>query len=203
MTTSRNLKTNEELVEYLVKTDKIQNDKVEKAFRKVDRKNFIENGKPYSDKPQTIGSEVTISAPHMVAINTELLEVKETDHVLELGSGSGYQLAILSNLAANVTGIERIKRLANLSKTRLEDKSNVTIIHGDGLNEVNKKFDKILYSFSIDREEFKRAQKYLREKGILLAPLKKNNYQVMTKYQNGTTEEHIRVRFVPQKEGAE
>jgi protein-L-isoaspartate(D-aspartate) O-methyltransferase len=88
----------------------------------------------YEDHPLSIGYGQTISQPYMVAIMTELMDIKPTDKVLEIGTGSGYQTAILAELANYVVSIERIKELAEQAKRRLENLgyTNIEIICGDG-----------------------------------------------------------------------
>jgi len=82
---------------------------------KVPRHIFVEEAmasQAYSDTPLPIGEKQTISQPYMVALMTELLQLKGTDRVLEIGTGSGYQTAILAQLADRVYTIERIRPLA-------------------------------------------------------------------------------------------
>ena len=88
----------------------------------------------YNDHPLPIGYGQTISQPFIVAIMTELLEVKKTHRVLEVGTGSGYQAAILSLLADSVFTIEIIPELANSAKEKLEllGYKNVVVKAGDG-----------------------------------------------------------------------
>jgi len=90
----------------------------------------------YADHPLPIGYDQTISQPYMVALMTELLELKETDKVLEIGTGSGYQAAILSLLAGEVYTLERIPELAEAARQRLEELgyANVHVHLGDGYN---------------------------------------------------------------------
>ncbi len=194
---------NKELIDYLKNKNKIKTSKVEKAFRNVDRKEFTQENRAYEDRPQPLLENSTISAPHMVAINTELLEIDQKNKVLELGSGSGYQLAILAQLSEEVIGVERIKTLVESSRQKLAKYDNVTIKHEDGLKHVEENFDRILYSFSIDQEEFERAKNLLKPEGILVAPVKKDKHQEILKYCSGSTESHGKVRFVPKKEGKE
>ncbi len=194
---------NKELIEYLKNKNKIKTAKVEKAFRNVDRKDFVPENRAYKDRAQPLLENSTISAPHMVAINTELLEINKKNKVLELGSGSGYQLAILAHLSEEAIGVERIKTLVEHSKQNLAKYENITINHGDGLKSVEENFDRILYSFSIDQEEFERAKKCLKPEGILVAPVEKEKHQEILKYSSGRTKSHGKVRFVPKKEGKE
>lgn len=193
--------SNEELVEYLIEKDKIQSDNVERAFRKTDRKDFLEEGDPYEDSAQPIGHSVTISAPHMVAINTELINLQQKDHVLEIGSGSGYQLAIIAEIVEKAVGVERIEELVEKSRGKLKNKENTEIIHGDGLKAINSRYDKILYSCGINEEELEEAKKHLKEDGIIVAPIKRENYQEIIRFRNEKVEKHGRVRFVEKIEG--
>jgi protein-L-isoaspartate(D-aspartate) O-methyltransferase len=84
------------------------------AMRKVPRHRFIPShlwDQAYGDYPLPIGEDQTISQPYIVALMTELLELKATDRVLEVGTGSGYQAAILAELAAQVYSIDRVASL--------------------------------------------------------------------------------------------
>lgn len=88
----------------------------------------------YDDYPLPIGYKQTISQPYIVAIMTELLEVKEDHKILEVGTGSGYQAAVLAILADSVFSIEIIPELANSAKEKLEllGYKNVVVKAGDG-----------------------------------------------------------------------
>jgi protein-L-isoaspartate(D-aspartate) O-methyltransferase len=90
----------------------------------------------YGDHPVPIGHNQTISQPYIVALMSELCEFNGDEKVLEIGSGSGYQTAILSGLANRVFSIERIKPLAVRAKKILNELGcdNVAIIHNDGYN---------------------------------------------------------------------
>ena len=107
------------------------------AFRKVPRDRFIPDDhldSAYSDFPLAIGYDQTISQPFMVAIMTELLKIDKAKRVLEIGTGSGYQLAILCELADHVYSVERIEELAKRSSATLEGLgyTNFDIKTGDG-----------------------------------------------------------------------
>src|ERR1700757_4065914 len=85
------------------------------AMLKIPRHIFVQEAmaaQAYSDSPLPIGEKQTISQPYMVALMTELLQLTGTEKVLEIGTGSGYQTAILAQLAARVYTIERIRSLA-------------------------------------------------------------------------------------------
>jgi protein-L-isoaspartate(D-aspartate) O-methyltransferase len=88
----------------------------------------------YDDGPLPIGSHQTISQPYMVARMTELLSLTATSRVLEIGTGSGYQTAVLAELAERVWTMERLPELARLADKLLRelDYSNVHVISGDG-----------------------------------------------------------------------
>ena len=88
----------------------------------------------YQDAPLPIGHGQTISQPYIVAYMTEMLRLEPRDHVLEIGTGSGYQAAILAELAKDVVTIEIIKPLAEDAAKRLERLGyrNITVLHGDG-----------------------------------------------------------------------
>ena len=90
----------------------------------------------YGDHPISIGYNQTISQPYIVALMSELCEFSGNEKVLEIGSGSGYQSAVLSALSSRVFSIERIKPLAERAKKVLKELGcgNVTVIHNDGYN---------------------------------------------------------------------
>lgn len=193
--------SNAEMVERLEQKGYLETDRVREAFLAVDRKDFVSGEhreEVYRDAPLPIDREVTISAPHMVAINTELLEVESHNRVVEAGSGSGYQLAILSELAGEVHGVEIVEELVEKSQERLSDRENVTIHEGSGLEPVEGDFDRILYSCAI--ESLGTARERLKEDGIAVAPVTAGRRQVLRRLKDGEVSEHGRVRFVPFEE---
>jgi protein-L-isoaspartate(D-aspartate) O-methyltransferase len=111
--------------------------KVMDAMRKVPRHEFVprqERREAYENRPLPIGHGQTISQPYIVALMTDLLEPKRQHKVLEVGTGSGYQAAILAELAAEVFTIEIIEPLGNGAKERLKQLNykNVHVRIGDG-----------------------------------------------------------------------
>ncbi len=115
----------------------VQDCQVLDAMRQVPRHQFVPldcQNQAYEDHPLPIGMNQTISQPYMVAVMTELLALQPTDHVLEIGTGSGYQTAILAELAKSVISIERLEPLAHRARFILEEQgySNICIRCGDG-----------------------------------------------------------------------
>jgi len=107
------------------------------AFQQVPRHLFVPESlraHAYEDRPLPIGMGQTISQPYIVALMTSLLGLKGGETILEIGTGSGYQSAILSRLAGTVYTIERVSELANLAKDRLTSLgySNVQVFCEDG-----------------------------------------------------------------------
>lgn len=107
------------------------------VFQKVPRHLFVQEAmavQAYSDGPLPIGEKQTISQPYIVALMTDLLELTSNDHVLEIGTGSGYQTAILASLVRRVWTIERIRPLAMQARKVLDTLHllNVNIKVGDG-----------------------------------------------------------------------
>ncbi len=102
----------------------IQDPRVLEAFRVVPRHRFVPPdlvSQAYEDRPLSIGYEQTISQPYMVAYMTEILEVTPGMKILEIGTGSGYQTAILGFLGAVIHTVERIRDLAHSTWVRLDD----------------------------------------------------------------------------------
>ena len=128
------------LVEKLILEGRINNDEVKKAFLEVPREEFVPKkmrGYAYVDTPLEIGNGQTISAPHMVAIMCESLDIKKGQKILEIGTGSGYHAAIVSKLVGkkgHVYSVERFSSLAKNAKENLKNAGikNVTIKIGDG-----------------------------------------------------------------------
>lgn len=109
----------------------IKDKRVLDAIGKVPRHLFLEEAlwdRAYGDHALPIGERQTISQPYMVALMTEALELKGDERVLEIGTGSGYQTAVLAELTAKVYSIERIKVLAQKARTRLDDLGYLNIV---------------------------------------------------------------------------
>ena len=115
----------------------IRDERVLAAMQAVPRHRFVPDhviGLAYRDSPLPIGDGQTISQPYIVALMTELLQLESEDRVLEIGTGSGYQAAILAQIAAEVITIERIPTLARDASRILSDLGykNVRVKLGDG-----------------------------------------------------------------------
>lgn len=125
------------MVEEQLVTRGIQGEKILDAFRKVPRHKFVSDEfleSAYNDYPLPIGDGQTISQPYMVALMTECLNLKGEEKVLEIGTGSGYQMAILAEAAKEVYSVERFQGLADSAKKTLEllGYKNCKIRVGDG-----------------------------------------------------------------------
>jgi protein-L-isoaspartate(D-aspartate) O-methyltransferase len=127
----------EEMVKRQIEARGVENPRVLEAMRSVPRHRFVPEavrGKAYQDRPLPIGHRQTISQPYIVAVMTELLDPQPRDKVLEIGTGSGYQAAVLSGLVEKVYSIEIISELAEGARIALAagGYANVQVITGDG-----------------------------------------------------------------------
>jgi protein-L-isoaspartate(D-aspartate) O-methyltransferase len=125
------------MVDKQIKARGITDERVLKAMTKVERHRFVPDAfkdQAYSDGPLPIGSGQTISQPYIVALMTELLKLDGNEKVLEVGTGSGYQAAILGELAAHVYSIEIVDTLAKTAGQLLKEHGykNITVRSGDG-----------------------------------------------------------------------
>jgi protein-L-isoaspartate(D-aspartate) O-methyltransferase len=130
-------KERQRMVEYDIKARGIKYPALLKAMAKVPRHRFVSTGfrhRAYADHPLPIAEGQTISQPYVVALMTELLELKSTDRVLEIGTGSGYQAAVLAEIVKEVYSIEIRKPLADGSRQLLQELGykNVKVKYGDG-----------------------------------------------------------------------
>jgi protein-L-isoaspartate(D-aspartate) O-methyltransferase len=133
----RYAKQRKKMVDSQIRSRGVRDERVLRAMEKIPRHLFIDEGlidQAYNDNPLPIGEKQTISQPYIVALMTEALELKSRDKVLELGTGSGYEAAILAELADRVFTIERIASLAQKARKLLESLNyyNVVIRVGDG-----------------------------------------------------------------------
>ncbi|MDP2927581.1 MAG: protein-L-isoaspartate(D-aspartate) O-methyltransferase [Candidatus Omnitrophota bacterium] len=127
----------ENMINSQIKARGVTDERVLKAMLKVKRHLFVpftHRNLSYEDIPLPIGEGQTISQPYIVALMTELLELKGGEKALEIGTGSGYQAAILAELAKEVYTVELLKPLAERSQKLLKDLGyeNIKVKHGDG-----------------------------------------------------------------------
>ncbi len=180
------------------------------AMLKVKRHLFVPEklmGFAYGDHPLPIGYDQTISQPYIVALMTELLDVKKTDKVLEIGTGSGYQAAVLSLLADSVFTIEIVRELAQSAEKRLAKLGydNVVVKAGDGYKgwREHAPFDGIIVTCAPD-EVPPLLLEQLCIDGRMVIPVGAYYQELLliTKDSSGISEESIiPVRFVPMIKG--
>lgn len=184
----------------------IQNEQVLDAMSRVPRERFIDEAfehKAWENVALPIGQGQTISQPYMVARMTELLELTPASRVLEIGTGSGYQTAILAQLVQHVCSVERIKGLQWQARRRLKqlDLHNVSTRHGDGWQgwQSRAPFDAIIVT-AAPPEIPAALMAQLDEGGILVLPVGYEYQQLKRVHRRGsefiidTVED---VRFVP------
>ena len=179
-----------------------------RAMDEVPREHFVTSAYAdiaYADQALPIACGQTISQPYVVAYMTERLAVRPEHRVLEVGTGSGYQAAILSRLCREVITIERYRTLAEAARTRLTTLgyTNVEVVIGDGLAGAPDKapFDRIMVTAAAEQIPPALVDQ-LGEGGVMVLPLgPHNDAQVivtLTKTKQGLVRENlIAVRFVP------
>ena len=186
--------------------------RVLEAMEAIDRGTFVKGifaDRAYEDMPLPIASGQTISQPSIVGKMTQALEITPKSKVLEVGTGSGYQAAILAKLARRVYTIERHRRLARRSKELLHRLGlhNITVVHGDGSLGLPEQvpFDRIIVTAAAeDPPQILLDQ--LRPGGIMVLPVGQS-HSVQTLIKVSKTEHGLEytelgpVRFVPLVEG--
>lgn len=130
-------KSRKNMVENQLASRGISDPRVLEVMGKVPRHLFVEEaliGQAYNDHPLPIGQKQTISQPYIVALMTQALMLREDDRVLEIGTGSGYQTAILAELAHKVYSIERIRELTQKARRVLDELGYFNVLYkvGDG-----------------------------------------------------------------------
>ncbi len=197
-----------DMVENQLRPRGITNDRVLDTMGDVPRHLFVAEDlrdEAYMDGPLPIGFDQTISQPYIVAFMTEVLKVEQQHSVLEIGTGCGYQSAVLSSLAKHVISLERIKELAESAQRRLRelDYSNVDVVHGNGWNGYKQKapFDRIIVTAGANKIP-KALLDQLANGGILVIPVGKimfsQTLRIISKDSNGnvTKQTSLPVRFV-------
>jgi protein-L-isoaspartate(D-aspartate) O-methyltransferase len=184
----------------------IRNPAVLEAMQRVPRHEFVPEPlrhRAYEDGPLPIGDGQTISQPYIVAYMTQAIEPAKTDRVLEIGTGSGYQAAVLAELVAEVYTIEIVPALAASARTALTrlGYKNIRMREGDGYAgwPDAAPFDKVVVTAAPDRIPQTLVDQ-LKVGGIMAVPVGRE-FQMMTvvrKTETGTvTKETLEVRFVP------
>lgn len=167
------------LVERLVAQGYITDDSVAEAMRRVPREEFLPEDRreaAYVDSPQPIGGGQTISAPHMVAIMTHQLDAAGVSSILEIGTGSGYQAAVLAELApdADIVSIERVAELIPRARNSLAlaGYDNVEVVASDGTlgHPERAPYDRIIVTAAAPRVPEKLVEQ-LADPGRLLVPV--------------------------------
>ena len=170
---------------------------VQKAMRMIPRHNFVPHF-PYEDRPVPIGHKQTISQPFIVAYMTDILDISPLHTVLEIGTGSGYQAAVLSEVALRVFTVERIKALAKQTKILLDHYSNVHMKVGNGFEgwKENGPYDRIMVTAMPDKVPEALIDQ-LKDGGKMIIPVK-GDLILITKTGKTYTQKYlIGVRFVP------
>ena len=185
----------------------IRDEAVLKVMGEIPRQNFVGNKNQkaaYDDHPIAIGQNQTISQPYIVALMTQLLALKGDENVLEIGTGSGYQTAILARLARQVFSLERIERLAKRARERLKKMGikNVRIQLGDGSLGWPEKapFDAIIVTAAAPAPP-KALLDQLSDGASMVVPVGKAGSQKLQLWQKNSNdysyEDISRVAFVP------
>ncbi|MCL4119919.1 UNVERIFIED_CONTAM: hypothetical protein GTU68_059311, partial [Idotea baltica] len=195
----------ERLVTFLIENG-IQDQKVLDAIYQLPRESFLSQAmyhQAYDNNALPIGQGQTISQPYIVAKMTELLELQQNSRVLEIGTGSGYQTAVLAQLVDHVYSVERIKSLQWDAKRRLKqlDFYNISTKHGDGWQGWAAKapFDAIIVTAAAESIPQALLQQ-LKDGGRLLIPVGDDEQQLLKIVRHG--DEFLSsviemVRFVP------
>jgi protein-L-isoaspartate(D-aspartate) O-methyltransferase len=199
--------TKEEMLQHHLKDRNINDPHVLRAMEEVDRVIFVPEeliNRAYDDNALPIGKEQTISQPYVVAFMAQALDISPGDKILEVGTGCGYNAAVLARIADHVYSVEIIEWLADLARTNLERAgvNNVTTRLGDGYQGWPEKgpFDHIMLTAAAPAipEPLKNQ---LRIGGSLLAPVGRLHQKLILLKKTGENEfeKHtlIPVQFVP------
>jgi protein-L-isoaspartate(D-aspartate) O-methyltransferase len=167
----------------------ISNPQVLDVFYKVERHKFIpeeQRDNAYVDFPIPIGAGQTISQPYIVALMTECLDLSGKEKVLEIGTGSGYQAAILAELTKTVCSVERFELLAKKAKVLFDELGykNIKVKVGDGTLgwEEEAPFDRIIITAATAEVPLPLTEQ-LKETGKLILPLGEILSQVLTLFE--------------------
>jgi protein-L-isoaspartate(D-aspartate) O-methyltransferase len=201
------------MVERQLKARDIKDERVLAAMSKVPREEFVpadERGEAYEDGPLPIGHGQTISQPYIVAFMTEQLRLKPSDRVLEIGTGSGYQAAILAELVSGIYSVEIVEPLARAAEATLQrlGYKNVHVKIGDGYKGWPEAapFDAIIVTCAPDKVPHPLTDQ-LKDGGRMVIPVGGRFAQelYLLEKKNGQLKESVTlpVRFVPMLREAE
>jgi protein-L-isoaspartate(D-aspartate) O-methyltransferase len=205
--TYRHMGLRKKLVE-AVREKGITNEKVLEAIDKIPRHYFLDSAfdeVAYEDRAFPIGEDQTISHPYTVAYQTQLLEVKPFNKVLEIGTGSAYQACVLAELGVQLCTIERQKKLFESNKKFefLRKYPNIKFFYGDGFEGLPTyaPFDKVIITAAAPFIPPKLIAQ-MKVGGVMVIPIDSNGSQIMkriTKLENGALKEEVfdRFSFVP------
>lgn len=197
---------------YALRSKGVTDKRVLQAMEVIDRGPFIRgifSGRAYEDMPLPIACGQTISQPSVVGLMTQALKLTSRDKVLEVGTGSGYQAAILSRLARRVYTVDRHSRLVREARTLFEEMSltNITAITADGSYGLPDQapFDRIIVTAAAEDPPGTLIEQ-LKVGGIMVVPVGQSNAVqhliVAQKTEDGLEYDELRqVRFVPLLEG--
>ena len=196
----------------VVKNKGITDEKVLHAIERIPRHFFLDSAfdeVAYEDKAFPIAEKQTISQPYTVAYQTQLLEIKPFDKVLEIGTGSAYQATVLADMGAQVYTIERQKKLFDNNKnfSFIKKYPNIKFFYGDGYEGLPTfaPFDKVLITAAAP-EIPKKLIGQMKVGGMMVIPVGTGDVQVMKRFikqQDGSLKEEVydRFSFVPMLSG--
>ncbi|ABM18312.1 MULTISPECIES: protein-L-isoaspartate O-methyltransferase [Marinobacter] len=199
------MNSHHELSRYLQQRGVLKSAMLIESFNAIDRKDFVSPGlqdEAYEDHPLAIGAGQTISQPYTVAFMLELLQLEESDRILDVGCGSGWSTALLAQTAKSgfVTGVELVPELLELARDNLEKYplTNIRLeLAGEALGIPGQTFDKILVSAAAEELPSELVDQ-LKPGGTMVIPVQ-NDMVVIFKRKDGSIEqsEFSGFRFVP------
>ena len=194
------------MVDFQIKSRGVRDPRVLDAMRKIPRHLFVPEqmkNSAYYDKPLSIGEGQTISQPYIVAYMTEVLKLKSTDRVLEIGTGSGYQTAVLAEIVREVYTVEVVAGLSEKARAALHEQGyrNIFFRLGDGNAgwPEHQPFDAVLVTAAPEKIP-PALEGQLKGGGRLLAPVGLHQQDLVLVRRHGETFDRknlLPVRFVP------